>query len=561
MQGKYLGAYNMAIREINNRNFQTVLPKISTGDHISLKPGNYRKPLVIDGKMGTEQHPIFLGPSTEATGSDVVFSSDISLKAAREWANRVADKRQQAGYYPSFGHLGDQALLVLRNCQYLVVHGLNFLNCWPGAIYLDNCQNIVIHDVHFKGGTIAIGANGTETHDIVVQHCVWKQDPTGTAMWDTVPWGRIHGASDNSLKPGVDLDDDYRHWDGDFFRGWDVGGNITIRSNTISDAFNGIHFFNSTDRLPPGVVANRLTFNSGRRSTANILIENNDFTRIRDNVFEPEDHAWNWVIRYNRLRDCYRPFSFEFERAGWIYIYGNTGSFVLPPSTDMSDEDKERFPPDERRGTTSLFKPKGNQLNKGPIIVCFNSWYFKKGKGILPKYALGKLKHVNNAIQFGRPHKARMFGQDGEKPTARPYSLAKELASENKRFTRRWGEYQIEMNGDVSNDDLFPEQYRSLGYNIGLAATNADPQFVDPFGTSGTAPDFTSGAVSTQNSSIAFEIELPDGYAKIIEGGYNRGAAQLSETYETIDKIFGFLPEDEWLPALPAPRVIEGFYS
>ncbi len=545
----------MSKKPISNRSFNLNVQGISAGDHIELKAGTYKEPLIIDGKMGTVTRPIFIEPDPGATPGSVVFSSELSTKAARLFANQVANRRQRAGYYPSFGHLGDQAMLVLRNCQHVVVHGLDFRNCWPGAIYLDNCQNIVIHNVRFHGGTIAIGANGIFTHDIIVQHCHWQQDPSGSKMWNRVPWGRIHGASDNSKNPGVDLKGDYRHWDGDFFRGWDVGGNIIIRNNTIRDAFNGIHFFNSIDNLAPGIDANTLTFNNGRRSTANVLIENNDFIRVRDNVFEPEDHAWNWVIRHNRLRDCYRPFSFEFERAGFLYIYGNTGSFDTPPSSDMSDEDKERFPQSEWRANESLFKPKGRQANEGSIYVAFNSWYFKKGKGVLPKFGLGKLVHVNNATQYKDPKRGRFFGQNGDKQNTGPSDIASELIAEQSRFTRRWDDYGIEMNGDVANDIHFPDNYRALGYRIGLAAKNASPNFSDPIGTTTTPPDFTSSETAILKASIEFNIDFPDGSVQTVPKELNVGATQSKGVYSTIDRLFEFLPVDDWLPVLPAPRI------
>lgn len=546
----------MAYVDISERKFAKKISKISAGDRVALDVGTYRKPMVFDGKIGTKQNPIFIEPASTAPGHEVVFRSELTTDNAKKWANGVANRRQKSGYYPSIGHLGDQAMLVLRNCQYVVIQGLNFTDCWPGAIYLDNCQHVVIHDVRFEGGTIAIGASGLYTRDIIIQHCQWQQDISGSEMWDTVPWGRIHGASDNSDVSSVDLDGDYRHWDGDFFRSWDIGGNITIRKNKITDAFNGIHFFNSVDKLAPGVVADRLAFNSGRRSSSNVLIEDNEFVRVRDNVFEPEQHAWNWVIRHNKLRDCYRPFSFEFERAGFFYIYGNTGSFNVPPSMHLSKEDKKHFEGGLRQ-SGSLFKPKGKQANEGAIYVAFNSWYYgkkSKGKGILPKYGLGKLVHVNNAIQYGRPDRARFFGNDGSRATVLPFDLSVEKLAEEKRFTRRWNDYQIEVDGDVANDDLFPQGYRSLGYDIGLQAVQASPEFKSPKASDTSTPDFSSTSEAIVGTSIGFELGLPDGTTEKICEGLNRGAVQAEGGFASIDCHLGFLPEDCWLPPLSTAR-------
>ena len=63
----------------------------------------------------------------------------------------------------------------------------------------------------------------------------------------------------------------------------------SFATTRISDAFNAIHFFNRIDQLAPGVdPEGALQYNGGRRASANVLIENNTFTRIRDNAIEPE---------------------------------------------------------------------------------------------------------------------------------------------------------------------------------------------------------------------------------------------------------------------------------
>ncbi len=190
---------------VSNRDIAKKLVGISAGDEIQFTKGKYRESVVITGVAGTQDRPLTFGPAAGISSGDVVFKSGVSESAARTWANGVAHGRQSAGYYPTFGHLGDQAMLVLRNCQYVVLRGLDFEDCWPTAIYLDNCQHVMIHDVRFRRGTIAIGANGIDTHDVIVQHCHWQQDRSGSDMWNKIPWGRIHGASDNSKNPDVDI--------------------------------------------------------------------------------------------------------------------------------------------------------------------------------------------------------------------------------------------------------------------------------------------------------------------------------------------------------------------
>lgn len=543
------------------------LRSLLVGDVVTILGGRYRTPIVIDGATGTRDRPIIIRALQPKSGGDApTFCGSMSFAQARRWANEKAAQREKAGHYPAIGYLGDQAILTLRNCQFVVIDGIHFDSCWPTAIYLDRSQHIVINDVHFRSGTIAIGANGIETRDIVVQHCTWQQDLSGSDMWNRVPWSRVHGASNNSASGHVDLEDDYRLWDGDFFRGWNVGGNIVIRHNQISDAFNGIHFFNTFDRLAPGVEASSLEFNGGRQSTSNILIEHNRFTRIRDNVFEPEYHAWNWVIRHNHLYDCYRPFSFEFARAGYFYVYGNTAAFVSKPAKDVSDKDKKELKGKLRRNP-SLFKPRGTQRNEGELYVFNNSWHMGVGKGIYPKFALGKLVSVNNAMQFGDPAKARMFGSDGAKKSSDPNNIDAELKDEEGRFTRRWHTgcrtpgnipgYSIRIYGELGNDDNFPDVYESRGYELGPQCIPKSPQFANP--NSALTPDFTPQLKAAFNSALPLTLNLPNGQQISLSGGHDRGAVQRFGFFDRLDSKFGFLPEVEWaddalLEKQPSPQ-------
>ena len=534
----------------------------SAGDRLQLKSGTYSDPIVIEGRCGTADNPIYIEPHPKNLKAPVTITSGLDDKKIRDRANLLADRRQRAGNYPSVSQNSNQAVLVLRHCQYVIIRGLNFKDCWIAGIHIERCQHIVVDDVSFRGGTVAISANGIETSDITVQNCSWQQDMSKRhEMWNGVPWGRIHGSKDNSKYPGVDLKNDYRHWDGDFFIATDIAGNVTIRNNKIRDAFNAIHFFNSVDALPPGVVADSLKFNSGRRSAANVLIENNIFIRIRDNIFEPEDHAWNWVIRRNRFHDCYRPFSLEFDRAGWIYIYGNMGSFLTRPSRQLAefDPEPEKFPSSEHRKTPSLFKPKGKQANEGPIFVFNNSWHMKSGKGLLPKFALGSFVHVNNVADFGNLEKANVFGNNGKIPGPAPWDTELQMAAERRRFTRRWDKYQIQMNGDVVADLAFPDIYRQFGYQLGAQSKFGTDNFTEPEAKPKKSPDFTLKAKSkAKRASLPFQLSLPDGESLILPMTadtktayqFDCGAVQAEKTWKRLDKLFRFLPDTGWFDDL-----------
>ncbi|MDA4844565.1 right-handed parallel beta-helix repeat-containing protein [Hoeflea poritis] len=527
----------MRVKRAKPSNIARRCAKLRAGDTLVLEEGLYRHPLVLNGVRGTANHPIIIRAEEGA-----VFTSGMSLEKYGRIANLTAMRRQAAGYYPSVGQTADEAALAFIHCQHIVLRGLSFLRCWPTAVYLDECQHVTLDRLSFREGTIAIGANGLTTRDITVSNCDWKQDVSAdNDMWNRIPWRLIHGSKKNTNGIAVDPKGDYRAWDGDFFRAWDVAGNIIIRNNRICDAFNGIHFFNRADRLAPGIDAIGLEFNNGRRASANVLIEGNSFTRIRDNVIEPEDYAWNWVIRHNTFADCYRPFSFELQRAGWFYVYGNYGWVNNPPSM---------LPEPGERTKCSHFKLGGDQENEGGIHVFFNSWYYRKGKGIFPKGALGKLRHHNNAIGFGDPANARMFGKTGKLHNVSTTTASAAEFSDNleTHFTREWSEedYGIIFDGDIVEDLDFPQALRDRGFALGDRSRGCSPEFAHP---EAARPDLSiSEGSPAHGSSIAMTIILPDGVWFEIPEGLNVGAFQKSGAYEAIDDNFGFLPDATGVP-------------
>ncbi|WP_136656563.1 right-handed parallel beta-helix repeat-containing protein [Nitratireductor sp. XY-223] len=521
----------MGVERANPSNLAKRCAKLRAGDRLVLEPGLYGKPLVLTGIRGTAHDPIIIEAEEGA-----VFTGGLSLKKYGRRANLIAMRRQAAGYYPSVGQTADEAAFALIRCQHIILRDLKFLRCWPTAVYLDECQHITLDRLTFREGAIAIGANGLTTRDVTVCNCDWKQDVSaGNEMWNTVPWRLVHGSKKNTGGIAVDPDGDYRAWDGDFFRAWDVAGNIIIRNNRISDAFNGIHFFNRVDHLAPGIDAAGLDFNNGRRASANVLIEGNTFTRIRDNAIEPEDYAWNWVIRHNTFADCYRPFSFELQRAGWFYVYGNYGWLNNPPS--MQPEPGERT-------RCSHFKLGGGQRNEGGIHVFFNSWYYRTGKGIFPKGALGRLRHFNNAIGFGDPDNARMFGKTGALTGISATVPAPDFNDDpDTHFTRKWGkgDFDIVFDGDLVEDREFPTVLRSKGFALGDRSKGGSPEFAHP---EALRPDLSISAGSAAyGGSIAMTIDLPDGGRFEVAEGLNIGAHQDKAAFETLDGKFGFLPD------------------
>ncbi|WP_260692868.1 right-handed parallel beta-helix repeat-containing protein [Rhizobium laguerreae] len=251
-------------------------------------------------------------------GNGAVIDGGEPYDDYREIANRLAAVQEANGRFPGIYYLADNAGLVLRNCQWVVIEDLTFEGCWPTAIYLDNCQHITLRRLHIRGSTIAIGAAGPYTRHLLIEECDWIQDlrshgeadlaairkigavdagldPGDCGLWREISWDQVHGNIEDT-ESRVDVETDERGFDGDFFRAWTIAGYVVLRNNVILDAFNGIHFFND---------ASDSTVEDFCR---NIVIENNWFVRIRDNAIEAEDYAWNWTVRGNRFVDCYMPF-------------------------------------------------------------------------------------------------------------------------------------------------------------------------------------------------------------------------------------------------------------
>lgn len=460
--------------------------------------GRHREPITIEGKRGTQGEPIII------RGVNAKIGSDMDFKDYKVGANTLAAAHQEGGSFPGVYFLADNAALLVRNCQWVVIEELTFENCWPTAIYLENCQHIRIRKISFRGGTIAIGAVGANTRHILIEGCDWVQDVSGRGekdiasirsgkgvrragtftladLWRKYPWKAVHGAGgEDGL---VDVDDDARAYDGDFFRAWTIAGYVIIRDNIIVDAFNGVHFFNQA--------AESIKENFSR----NVLIEDNWFVRIRDNAVEPENFAWNWTVRGNTFADCYMPFSFELERSGYFYVYGNVGWNVDVPGPD-----------DDTHAKGQLFKFPDAHSADGPHYVFNNTWLLRWP--LVKKKLFSNLVHANNLIGYATD--SAKYSLDGASPFGKGWNTDAYPATAgnqiNDIFVRNWPWRQISFDGDVVDHPHFPDLVRQAGYCVGKAALRQPVVFADP---SPVTPK--SLMITSPPSAIAMHLELANG--------------------------------------------------
>ncbi|MBY5770580.1 right-handed parallel beta-helix repeat-containing protein [Rhizobium leguminosarum] len=507
---------------------------------LTLEGGRYATPLVLSSVSGSQQQPVVIH------GNGAVIDGGGTYKDYRETANRLSAVQEANGRFPGIYYLADNAALMLRNCQWIVIEDLNFEGCWPTAIYLDNCQHITLRRLHIRGSTIAIGAAGPYTRHLLIEACDWIQDlqshgeadlaairktgavnagldPGDCRLWREISWSQVHGNIEDT-NSRVTVETDERGFDGDFFRAWTIAGYVVLRNNVILDAFNGIHFFND---------ASDSTVEDFCR---NIVIENNWFVRIRDNAIEAEDYAWNWTVRGNRFVDSYMPFSLEMHRSGYFYIYGNLGWNRHRPGPDGDD-----------RNFGQLFKfPKQHEA-VGPHYVFNNSWMLRGP--ISKRNRISQFHHLNNAIGYygtaglSTPKDSAPFGaswQNVPKPGQGENSL------EGRYFTKLWQELDIRFDGDLIDHEYFPDLLRHAGYPIGVD-TNPGPV---PFRSSAFGkPEELK--LTVQVAAVPFQMQLPDGREQSVAGADYAVGAWQGERPFTIEKPMFY---EYWLYPKPCGK-------
>lgn len=471
-----------------NMDIHAAVRELGPGDVLALEAACFTDPVVISGISGTRERPVCIrgekpvAPDVNkmaAKRSPTVFGTRETFEEFNVQANRLARAHEAAGNYPGLYFMADNAHLVLRDCQWIVLEDLTFENCWPTAIYIENCQHITIRGIHFRGGTFAIGATGADTRHLLIENCDWIQDlgchgdiqvrsirdngylldereVDGCHLWRKTHFNQIH--SDVSVTGEFVQPDDSRAYDGDFFRAWTIAGYVILRNNCIVDAFNGIHFFNQASK------------DTRHRHSRNVMISDNWFVRIRDNAVEPENYAFNWTIRHNKFVDCYAPFSLEPEQSGFFYIYGNLGWSRERPGPDPEDP-----------STGRLFKFGTNHEAVGPHYVVHNSWFVRNP--IFKKKRIRNFHHLNNVIAYNEDalsislNQVNPFGKDWQ---ARhdPSSDWETIKSiEKRRFTKAWTELDITVDNDMVGHPAFPLELQSAGYPLGPRSSGEVPRF------------------------------------------------------------------------------------
>lgn len=480
---------------------------LSAGDTLWFKAGVYQQPIALDGAHGTKDRRIRLAGDGMAEITQGVSADDF-----RKESNCRAKLVQDSGRFPGLYPWIDEAQLILKNCSYVDLENLNFRDSWPTHIALINCQNIRIRDCVFLDGTFAIAASGPSTYGIEITKCTWHQDRVPGRIWREIPWWRIHSNRQDDFPP-VEIDDDWRLFDGDFFRARQIRGGVTITECRVRQAFNAIHFFN--------------TSKPSRQLSLDVQIFDNDFEEIRDNFLEPEYGASNWHFYNNRIKNVHKIYEFNVRWLRYFYIYGNTYWYDSVQGPPILDE--------HRGGGTFKLRKKaprkedydGNAFAEKMVNVFHNSLSVRSD--YLRKGHFAGLQHVNNAIRHANEFDPREYSGK----TAKFFGNLSALPDhQDERFTTEWDKYKIIMDGDITNHPAWPDpsdkhsnQFRNAGYGIGQMARRGDPDFVSPF----------RGDLSLERGSpcigksIAATMPTPDGGTFKLEAGRDVGAVQTNK--------------------------------
>ena len=253
-------------------------------------------------------------------------------------------------------------------------------NPGPTHVFLSDSQHVEISACHFLDGTFCIGADGQRSRHILIDGCTWTQDRAPGRMWSDLEWFRIHGAG--KQYPKVDIERDWRLFDGDFFRSTSIAGGVTIRNCHIRAAFNAIHGYNGARDL---------------RLNRDFHIHDNIFEDIRDNAIDRARGCGRELVGgiTTAFGTCTRPFSYQLGRSEYLYLFSNLFDFDSIQGPDLPDS------PYELNRGGGIFKlerkPKNVHPPHGPFYVFHNS--LRTRSDYLRKGIAAGLVHRNNAIE------------------------------------------------------------------------------------------------------------------------------------------------------------------
>ncbi len=282
---------------------QDAVDQAKPGDTIQLTPGTYKDPVNITGKKD-----LTIQGMKDANGNPLTKFDGGTTPESVRYTEFPRENGEVHRYVVP--NENDFAMVKIKDSQGITVKDVEIKNSWPNGVYIQDSQKITMDGLKVTGSTNAVYAKSTNgnmgtlaTKDITIKNTSWNQDPSGK-IWTTNDWTEMHHGNQ-------------AYYNGALLGGQNVQGKVVVENNTVTNAFNGVRL---TCRNTSAAACNQ-----------NVSIQNNSFTRIRDNVVEPEVYANGWSVKGNTIIDAHAPFSFD-GVSGDMVIDGNRVSTTAKPS-------------------------------------------------------------------------------------------------------------------------------------------------------------------------------------------------------------------------------------
>jgi hypothetical protein len=473
-------------RQVQPGQLDQVLEQAQPGDVVLLQPGIHstQAPIAIP-RGGEKGKPLIIRgvPGAIVDGGRPPNPNDL------QFPNKPNRTHQP--------QMGDWCFLSLFNLEYVVFEDLTIRRCWPMAIFTQNCRYITWRNCNVTGGTFAFFARDDftkreESHHFLIEWCSWIQDDTPEhKLWLQYEWEDAHG--------GADGHNGLRYFNGGFFGSGDILGNVVIRNNQISDAYNGVVFW-ATKELKKKENETEMM-----RRNHHVFVHDNVFARIRDNPIEPEGHMYDLRVHHNTFFNCHGWFSLDSVAGGFWYFYGNKGYF-----------DSRQGGSTSRMGKVFKFYSEDPYPND-PVYVFNNSWHLRcpviSGDADAP-HQTQHLKFFGNAIEFCRP-------QDGGLCTGVDFIENFDFAQSDAQFDHDvcnqaqfpWAMHQVhqEVDGRAGGGPIFKDG-RGGDFLLapGSAATGAGHAAAISLPAGGDAPIAPENAGVMQREKAISVPELED---------------------------------------------------
>lgn len=290
------------------KEFRQMFRRLCPGDTLILKAGYYRKNFELNNINGLPDIPIVIRGEQQ---------NIVTIDGGALPGNNLTNY----GFH-------------LKNCSWLVIDNLSFINCWLDAVRVDESSYISLTNSKIEGSRRAFFAKGRKSHHFLIENCFWEQgedvwNKQGQYSWDELHHGKL------------------KFYNGSIFQAKMISGSFIIRDNYIKNVYNGIRLSVMGD-----AEVDTLACTNGE-------IYRNVIVNSADNAFEPEVYCKNLHFYHNRMINSHAFVSLTEVGGGPLYFYGNTGVKL----------------PDCKDGWT-IFKIMGNERRfVRPLYIFNNSWY------------------------------------------------------------------------------------------------------------------------------------------------------------------------------------------